>query len=193
MRCKKIISYLSVLIVGLSIGLTIGLFFNLNQHNQQDNSLYNSMNNELKNAMPDTMGSESVNNEIITILTDMHKNNDYLYLYKAFFTDENNTGTFIYPSKTVDDDMFRRITSLFNEYEWRDNQTLSSFSASDFDLFIEICSPDKAQVLTLYKGYNIACYKDKDNEITAYYSYIFSEGDNSADLAVRLLNDFVDK
>ncbi|KPU46234.1 hypothetical protein OXPF_01530 [Oxobacter pfennigii] len=190
MRGKKIISYLLVLIIGVSIGLAVGLFFN---RNQQDDSLYNSMNNELKNAMPDTMGNESVNNEIITLLTDMHKNNDYLYLHKAFFTNENNTSTFIYPSKTVDDDMFGRITSLFNEYEWRANRTLSSFNASDFDMFIEIYSTDKAQVLTLYRGYNILCYKDEDNEITAYYSYVFSEGDNNADLAVRLLNDFIDK
>lgn len=42
----------------------------------------------------------------------------------------------------MDDKMFKQLIELFSEYEWRANRTLNDFSASDFDLFIEIYTPD---------------------------------------------------
>jgi hypothetical protein len=92
----------------------------------------------------------------------------------------------------IDKDDLEMLTSLFDEYEWRANRTLSSYEASDFNLIVEIYTPDMAQVLTLYGGYDLAFYRDEAKEVTAYYTYIFSEEDVYADLAKRL-QDFIDK
>ncbi len=82
--------------------------------------------------------------------------------------------------------MFKRLVELLSEYEWRANRTLNDFSASDFDLFIEIYTPDMAQVLTLYGGYDLVLYKNNINDYTAYFTYIITEEDGFKDLAVRL-------
>lgn len=140
---------------------------------------------EINKASPDTMGNEVVNNEIIGLLSDMYNNSEYVYMQKQI---EDIT----YPSKNLGDKMFKQLIELFSEYEWRANQTLTDFSASDFDLFIEIYTPGMAQVLTLYGGYNLVLYKDNINDYTAYFTYIITEEGAFADLAVRL-KEFMDK
>lgn len=140
---------------------------------------------EINKASPDTMGNEVVNNEIIGLLSDMYSNSEYVHIQKQI---ENIT----YPSINVDGEMFKHIIELFSEYEWRANRTLNDFSASDFDLFIEIYSPDMAQVITLYGGYDLVLYKDNINDYTVYFTYIITEEGVFADLAVQL-KKFMDK
>ena len=135
---------------------------------------------EINKASPDTMGNEVVNNEIIGLLLEMYNNSEYIHMQKKI---ENIT----YPSKNnVGDEVFKQLIELFSEYEWRANRTLSDFSASDFDLFIEIYTPDMAQVLTMYGGYDLVLYKDNINDYTAYFTYITTEKGTFADLALRL-------
>lgn len=135
--------------------------------------------NEIKKASPNTMGNEAVNNEIISLLSDMYNNSEYVYIQKQT---ENTT----YPSKNVDDEMFKHLVELFSEYEWRANRTLTDYTASDIELFIEIYTPDMTRVLTLYGGYDLVLYKDNINDVTAYFTYIHSEKGAYADLTVRL-------
>lgn len=140
---------------------------------------------EINKASPDTMGNEVVNSEIIGLLSGMYNNSEYVYIQKQI---ENTT----YPSKNVDDEMFKHLIELFSEYEWRANRRLNDFSASDFDLFIEIYTPDMAQVFTLYGGYDLVLYKDNINDYAVYYTYIITEEGAFADLAVQL-KEYMDK
>lgn len=140
---------------------------------------YNPPINEIQKASPETTGNEVVNNEIIGLLSGMYNDSEHVYIQKRI----DNT---IYPSKNVDDEMFKHLTQLFGEYEWRANRTLIDYSASDFELFIEIYTPDMAQVMTLYGGYDLVLYKDNINDITEYYTYIIPDDGAYADLAVRL-------
>lgn len=146
---------------------------------------YSPMIYEINKASPDTMGNEVVNNEIIGLLSDMYNNSEYVHIQKQI---EDIT----YPSKNMDDKMFKQLIELLSEYEWRANRTLNDFSASDFDLFIEIYTPDMAQVLTLYGGYDLVLYKDSINGYTVYFTYIITEEGAFTDLAVQL-KEFIDK
>jgi transcriptional regulator with XRE-family HTH domain len=140
---------------------------------------------EISKGSPDTMGNEVVNNEILGLLSDMYNNSEYVYMQKQI---EDIT----YPSKKIDDNMFKQLTEIFSEYEWRANRTLNDFSASDFNLFIEIYTPDMAQVLTLYGGYDLVLYKDNISDYTMYFTYIIKEEGTFADLSERL-KKFMDK
>ena len=146
---------------------------------------YSSPINEINKASPDTMGNEVVNYEIIALMSDMFNNSEYVHIQKQI---EDST----YPSKNVDDEMLKQLIELFSEYEWRANRTLNDFSASDFDLLIEIYTPDMAQVLTLYGGYDLVRYEDNINNYTAYFTYLNTEEGAFADLAVQL-KKFTDK
>jgi uncharacterized protein YneF (UPF0154 family) len=181
---KKILSYAVVLIVGLAIGLMIGVLMNNGQHSTGLLKTPNWSDNEITKAMPETMGQEAVNDEVIKLITDMYNNAEYLHIQKQ-------VEKAMYPYKNIDKDGLEMLTSLFNEYEWRANG-LNSYEASDFNLIVEIYTPDMAQVLTLYGGFDIVLYRDEDKEVTAYYTYLFSEEDVYADLAKRL-QDFIDK
>lgn len=166
-RRAKIVLFIGVALLTIAIALLIVIL-------KHSPPIY-----EINKASPDTMGNEAVNNEIIGLLSDMHNNSEYVYLQKQI---EDIT----YPSKNMDDKMFKELIGLLSEYEWRSNRTLNDFSASDFDLLIEIYTLDMAQVLTLYGGYDLVLYKDNITDYTAYFTYIITEEDSFTDLAVRL-------
>ncbi len=161
------------------------IWFNSLPESQEATPLGNSFDtSELQKASPKTMGHEIVNDEVIKLLSDMYDNSEYVHMQKGFF--EGETSTITYPFINVDDEIFGQLLSLFAEYEWRANRTLSSYSASDFDLFIEIYTPDMDSILTVYGGYDLIQYRDKVNDITAFYTYIPPENGVYVDLAERL-------
>ena len=172
---KKIISHSLALVIGLSAGLAAGLLF----CREQQKTPSKSSDYVVKKAHPATVGAEVVNNEIIGLLTDMYAGSDYVHMQIRV----ENT---VYPYRNVDKETLGRLISLFNEYEWRANRALSSFEASDFELFVEIYTPGMAQVLTLYGGYDLAFFAGKSNDAAAFYTYLFAEDGIHADLAVRL-------
>jgi len=126
---------------------------------------------EINKASPDTMGNEVVNNEIIGLLSGMYNNSEYVYIQKQI---ENTT----YPSKNVDDEMFKHLIELFSEYEWRANRRLNDFSASDFDLFIEIYLPRSSPFITSSRtiaSYCIAsCMIEHFTQLSIFSYYNFS-------------------
>jgi uncharacterized protein YneF (UPF0154 family) len=74
---KKKLSYVLVLIAGLAIGLTIGLLMNHEQRSTESFKEPNWGDNGITKAMPETMGQEAVNDEVIKLIADMYNNYEY--------------------------------------------------------------------------------------------------------------------
>jgi beta-lactamase regulating signal transducer with metallopeptidase domain len=130
---------------------------------------------DVMNASPETTGVEVVNDEVTNILRDMYDNSEYLHMQKV--------ADWVYPFVNVNEGAIELLIALFNEYEWRANRTLLDFTASDIELRIEIYTPDMSRVLTLYGGYDIVQYRNRNDGKVAYYTYSNANGEVNYDLA----------